>query len=84
MAHGLAVENTKWYVKSKLTHEAVSGPYPNAEQADAAAIKVTSRFGDRFGDLYVTSVNIVTRTVIRRVLVQEVVNGKRQPARKRQ
>lgn len=79
MAHGKSVEDWRWYVKSKDTGAAVSGPYGSEEQADAAV----ARMGDSNGNLYVERVNIARLAPHAVPLKQEAVNGKPVPARKR-
>ena len=80
MAHGLAVENWKWYVKSEDTGAAVAGPYSVESDASSAMARMDSKYGK----LYTERVNVVALAVHRRVLPQEVVNGKRVPASRRQ
>jgi len=79
MAHGLAVENWKWYVKSEDTRASVSGPYATEEAANIAMAKLVNRFSK----LYTDEVNIAALAVHPRMLPQDIVGGKRVPARKR-
>jgi hypothetical protein len=78
MAHGKSVENWKWYVKSEDTGASVSGPHASKEQAEA----MLARMDGQYGKLKVELVNIVRLEPHVIPLKQEVVDGKRVPARK--
>ena len=78
MAHGLSIENWKWYIKSTLTDASFCGPYSTEEAATAAL----ERFGNPDNVLYIEQVNIAKLDVHPTLLPQSIKRGKLQPARR--
>jgi hypothetical protein len=78
MAHGKSVEDWRWYVKSEDTGASVSGPHATQAQAEA----MMARMDGQYGKLKVEQVNIVRLAPHMIPLKQEVIDGKRLPARK--
>ena len=78
MAHGISVENWKWYIKNSLTDTAYNGPYATKELAFAAL----ERFGDPEHIMILERVNIAALDVHYELLPQAIERGKLQPVRK--